>query len=113
METAREVVPIIDCKIRKIWMTIEILDLMDRRKIKSKSDIVCRIEIHEKEKWFNTKCDEYNQDVWKTQSLFKMVKELKRKDCKIETSYIKAKDGAALTEKGGIISRWTEYIEEL
>ena len=46
---------------------------MDRRKIKSKSDIMYaelnytmkRLFEKETEKWLNAKCDEINQDVWK------------------------------------------------
>ena len=117
-------VPVKTRKEHKKWMTQEILELMDeRRMLKSNSTLyqelnkVIRKKYNEaKEMWLSKKCSQIEANSLKncTKKMHDEIRELsgKRKSSP-QGRCIRAVDGSMLTDRNDILNRWAEYIEEL
>ena len=103
------------------WMTEEILDIMEERRLvkddkakyKSLSKIINKKCRKAKEQFYEEKYRE-NQlfDKAHNPTMYKKIKELNQKP-KTTTTSIKDKNGKLLTENYKIAERWAENVEEL
>ena len=113
---------------KKPWVTIELLDMCDRRRVLKRGknspegtnkyreiNKEIRTGMKEaKEKWIEEQCIEIEDNLNKNSSkrAFQVIKDLtSEKKGRINT--IQDKSGKCLTEKRKIINRWTEYCTEL
>ena len=121
----KAVLPKIEKKKKKEWMTNDILELMEERKKcknrdKEKYDYIdkqittaCR---NAKEQWLRGKCEEVEllEKQHKSKEMHKKVKELTIKNKhKKSGGCIKDKNGKLLFDQEEIAARWVEYITEL
>ena len=120
---AEKIVPVVQKKGKKEWMTDEILEKMEQRR-KSKvvdweryAELDCEIRSlcdRAKEEWLNNECEEIErQQQGDTRVLHRKIKELAGKKSSAPAGCIKSKDGEIIMEKDKIRQRWTEYIGEL
>ena len=109
---------------KQIWMTDDILNLMEeRRKLKRKDaeyrelDKQIRLKCQEaKEQWLIKGCREIEQldHLHHTRTMHQKIKEVTQKNKKeISNGVIQDKEGNVLFEGQQIQSRWMEYIKEL
>ena len=121
---ANENAPKLEKKKNQVWMTDEILSIMDKRKLAKNSPeyVTYDKEIRrkcrqEKEKWCNQKCDEIEESLKKnaTKKMHDSIKELagNKKSSNSGGSCIKDKKGNMIFEHDKILERWAEYIGDL
>ena len=108
------------------WMTSHILNVMEERRkskmrhneegqkkymeLKHRIQKLCR---EAKDKYFNEKCQEIEiLDKIHSQLLYKKIKELQPRGNRVQQR-VRDKDGTSLLDKGKILKRWEEYVEEL
>ena len=120
-EPASEIYPKKEQKSKQKCMTVEILSLMDDRRIakqcqdaakyKEKDKLIRKKCIQAKEEWFNEKCEEVELLSKKNpQLIHEKVKNLsKLMECS-SNGCIQGKDGGIIIDIEGIINRWEEYI---
>ena len=123
-ESAKETIPTKELKAKQKWMTTEIVDLMDDRRIakqcqdsekyREKDRMIRKKCIAAKEKWFNDKCEEIEFLSQKNpQLIHEKVKSLSKPKKCTSSGCIKGKDGSIIMDKEKILNRWEEYISEL
>ena len=124
IQHANENAPKLEKKKNQIWITDEILLLMDKRKkAKNTPDYEkynkeikrkCR---EEKEKWHNKKCGEIenSQKHNGTKKMHSCIKEIvgNKKSNNSAGSCIKDKEGKMIFEQEKTLERWSEYIGDL
>ncbi|CAF5183930.1 unnamed protein product, partial [Rotaria magnacalcarata] len=120
--SAEEVIPKTQLKKKKRWMNNEILQLMEQRRLKKSNlleykliDKAIKKKCSEaKEKWLNEQCSEIESKLSvNTKFAHQKINEITGKSKCTSSGCIKSKNGTVLMEKGDILNRWTEYIEEL
>ena len=121
-ESAKEIIPKKQQKAKKKWMTKEILDLMETRRVNKDSKEEYE-KLHKqirtkckeaKEIWLEEQCEEIeNSHNQNTADMYKKIKDLTKKSSNPATGCIKAKDGQIIMEKEKILERWSEYIGDL
>ena len=116
-------------KIYKPWLSNDILDLCDQRRLLKKTKYVnqegadkyrtanncVRKEIRiAKQNWIDEQCNKIEKDMARGNSkhAYATLKKL-TKNCTAKTSVIEDKNGVLLTESNDIMYRWTEYCKEL
>jgi exonuclease III len=117
-------------RIRKPWITDDMIKLMDERRrwkgSKKEGAVEKYVRLNNelrretdraKEEWWSKECDELErlEREGKTDCMYAKVRQLTgtaKVRAKLSTG-INAKDGELLTEKGEIKRRWKEYVEEL
>ena len=118
-DAAKEIIPDRTTKAKKKWMTEEILNLMEDRRInKNNQDEYERLnkEIRHKgnlakETWLKKQCEEMeNQN---SKDLHRKIKDLCHTKTGGSTGCLKSKDGNIIMDKDKILERWTEYIGDL
>ena len=118
-DAAKEIIPERTTKAKKKWMTEEILNLMEDRRInKNNQDEYERLnkEIRHKcnlakETWLKEQCEEMeNQN---SKDLHRKIKDLCHTKTGGSTGCLKSKDGNIIMDKDKILERWTEYIGDL
>ena len=123
-ESAKETIPTKELKAKQKWMTTEIVDLMDDRRIakqcqdsekyREKDRMIRKKCIAAKEKWFNDKCEEIEFLSQKNpQLIHEKVKSLSKPKKCTSSGCIKGKDGSIIMDNEKILNRWEEYISEL
>ncbi|GFO24946.1 endonuclease-reverse transcriptase [Plakobranchus ocellatus] len=122
MEAATEVIPKVKRKAKHIWMTEEILNLMEERRC-AKGNKEKYEQIHKKvqekchmskENWINEKCKEIEQQrKHAQQTMYRNIEEITGKRTFLSTGCIKAMNGDIIIDKEKILERWEEYIREL
>ena len=109
-------------KQHKKWITTEILELMEQRRMAKKDGKKYQIlnkEIKKKcneakEKWLNEQCQELENSKFENNKLLHdKIKEISGKRNSTQSSCIKSKEWNILLDKEDILCRWAEYIEEL
>ena len=108
---------------KKPWITDEILDLMDdRRRLKSIAEVryreldrriqrLCRVK---KEEWLNARCKDVEESAKvDSRAMATQIRELSGKKRMARSTVIKDRNGDILTERGEVLERWREYVEEL
>ena len=121
---ANENAPKSERKRNQVWMTDEILSIMDKRKMaknspeyKTYDQEIRRKCRQEKEKWCNQKCNEIeeSQKTNATKKMHDSIKELagNKKNSNSGGSCIKDKEGNMIFEREKILERWAEYIGDL
>ena len=119
VEAADETIPRRQRKHQK-WMTDEILELMEERRLMKGKNIPRYKEMHQrvkekcreaKEKWWNDQCAELERVPATAHTKMKLMVN-KGTSCS-SSGCIKAKNGDILMEKEKILERWSEYIEDL
>jgi exonuclease III len=122
LTSAEEIIPKTQLKKKKRWMTNEILQLMEQRRLKKSNpheyqliDKSIKKKCSEaKEKWLNEQCSEIeNKLSVNTKFAHQKINEITGKSRCTSSGCIKSKNGTVLMEKGDILNRWSEYIEEL
>lgn len=108
----------------KVWMTEEILELMNERRL-SKTKDVNKYEILDKEiqrkikeakeQWLSDQCEEVEELERKYDffNMHKKVKEISGTHRIKSTSLLKNTDGTPILDMQQKLKRWTEYIKEL
>ena len=118
---AKEVCGETNIEKKKKWMTDEILDRMNERKLhQRRTDEYRRLngEIQRmcreaKEQDTNNKCDlieKYQQE--KDPRIYAAIKGMTTKQHKVELG-VKSKEGVMIRDKDKLVERWKEYVEEL
>ena len=109
-------------KQHKKWITTEILELMEHRRLAKKDDKKYQVlnkEIKKKcneakENWLNEQCAELeNSKIENNKLVHEKIREISGKRKGTQSSCIKSKEGNILLDKEDILCRWAEYIEEL
>ena len=123
IQHANDSAPKVEKRARKTWMTEEILDKMEERKMAKntpaynlKNKEVQKLCKKEKDKWYNDKCDDIEKyiGVNGTKKMHDSIKELVGDNkSKATTGCIKDKDGKMIFEADKILERWAEYVGEL
>lgn len=117
-----ESIPKRNRKQHKKWITTEILDLMEQRRLAKGDDRKYRTLNKEikrmckeaKENWLNEQCEELENNKNKNNKLLhEKIREISGKKNSTQSSCIKSKEGNILLDKEDILCRWAEYIEEL
>ena len=116
--------------VKKLWVTVEILDLCDKRrelkKKKNKTDAEGTTEYRTvnrqlkksikkaKEDWIGEQCENIEDSLKKNNSkrAYHTVKDLTSTKQE-RTTTIQDKSGTCLTENEDVLKRWTEYCSEL
>ena len=121
-QSATETVPTMKTTGKRKWMTEEILELMEKRRL-AKPNKVRDKEINKeikrkcgqaKEKWLNEQCEEIETELYKEpKAMYKRIQEITGRKASSKTGYIKSKDGSIIMEKDKKLERWSEYISEL
>ena len=113
---------------KKPWITVEILDLCDKRrglrkkrfepegaeKYKEVNNNIERCMKKTKENWIGEQCSETEENLRRNNSkrAYQLVKDLTTvKQGKVTT--VQDRSGKCLTEERQILNRWTEYFSEL
>ena len=113
-------------KKKQNWMNSDILDLMEERRkfkntctetgrakykgLKHTIQKQCRLA---KDNYYNEKCIELEElDRIHSQLVYKKIKEFQPRKNRI-LQHIKDKQGKSLQERGEILERWAEYVEDL
>ena len=124
-KAAEEVLPKKKRVQKQPWMTEEILEKMEKRKIAKSLDPekynqlkkeVERECIKAKDEWWNGKCEEVEELESKHESraMHKKIKEITGQGFrKRGSNCIKSKDGKMLFDEDEIKTRWEEYVSEL
>ena len=124
-KAAEEVLPKKKRVQKQPWMTKEILEKMEKRKIAKSLDPekynqlkkeVERECIKAKDEWWNGKCEEVEELESKHESraMHKKIKEITGQGFrKRGSNCIKSKDGKMLFDEDEIKTRWEEYVSEL
>ena len=113
-------------KKKQNWMNSDILDMMEeRRKFKNTCTETGRAKYKElkhtiqkqcrlaKDNYYNEKCIELEElDRIHSQLVYKKIKEFQPRRNRI-LQHIKDKQGKSLQERGEILERWAEYVEDL
>ena len=113
-------------KKKQNWMNSDILDMMEERRkfknsftetgkgkykeLKHTIQKQCRLA---KDNYYNEKCIELEElDRIHSQLVYKKIKEFQPRKNRI-LQHIKDKQGESLQERGEILERWAEYVEDL
>jgi len=113
-------------KKKQNWMNSDILDMMEERRkyknsctetgkgkykeLKHTIQKQCRLA---KDNYYNEKCIELEElDRIHSQLVYKKIKEFQPRRNRI-LQHIKDKQGKSLQERGEILERWAEYVEDL
>ena len=119
---ASKVVPEVERKARKKWMTEDILQDMDERKEckenhMKNSELNKKIKrkcIEAKEAWFNKECEELQKLEKKdSRGMHEKVRTLAGKKKVAKGSTIRKRDGKIAMDTEEVLGRWEEYIKEL
>jgi hypothetical protein len=122
LASAEEVIPKVQMNKKKRWMTDDIIQLMEQRRLKKSNPPEYKLiekEIKKKcseakEKWLNEQCSKIeNKLSVNTKYAHKNIDEITGKSRCTSSGCIKSKSGAILMEKSDILNRWSEYIAEL
>lgn len=107
----------------KGWMTEEILNLMEeRRLVKNRDNVkykqlnrdIRRKCIEAKERWFDRECRDMEERMHTSPNeIYDKVKKLSGKMSSMRSGCIRSEDGSMLTESHDITCRWERYIKEL
>jgi len=120
--SAKEVIPKTQMNKKKRWMNNDILLLMEQRRLKKSNLIEYKLMDKEikkkcseaKENWLNEQCSEIERKLSvNTKYAHQKINEITGKSRCTSSGCIKSKTGTILMEKHDILSRWSEYIEEL
>ena len=108
---------------RQQWITEEILQMMEnRRRIKNTSTEaykeldrqIKRKCLERKEEWLKSQCEEMERlERIDSRLTAEKIRELTGRKRAARSSMIKDRNGNMLTEKGDVLNRWKEYVEEL
>ena len=119
---ASKVVPEVERKARKKWMTEDILQDMDERKECKENHMkyselnkkIKRKCIEAKEAWFNKECEELQKLEKKdSRGMHEKVRTLAGKKKVAKGSTIRKRDGKIAMDTEEVLGRWEEYIKEL
>ena len=109
-------------KHHKEWITAEILDLMEQRRLAKPKPQEYKL-LHKlikkkcneaKEQWLNQQCQDIETNVLKdSKFVHDKIKDVSGKKACSSSGCIKAKDGSILMDKEDILERWSEYVQEL
>ena len=123
VDTAEVIIPKEGRRRDKPWMTEEILNLMDeRRMVKNISieryhelDRVIKRKCREKrEEWLNRMCREIEiNEKRDSREMAKQIREISGKRRTARSTVIKDRHGNILTEREEVLERWREYVGEL
>ncbi|CAF1302854.1 unnamed protein product [Adineta ricciae] len=122
LEATEAVLPKIKMNKKKRWMTEDILQLMEQRRLKKSNPLEYKLldkEIKKKcseakETRLNEQCSEIeNKLSINTKYAHMKIDEITGKSRCTSSGCIKSKSGTILMEKHDILNRWSEYIEEL
>ncbi|HET6457666.1 MAG TPA: hypothetical protein VFG24_02160, partial [Nitrosopumilaceae archaeon] len=108
------------------WMNSQILNVMEerrkykilnteegQRRYKELKQWVQKLCREAKDNYFNEKCQEIEMlDKVHSQLLYKKIKDLQPRGSRVQQR-IKDKNGTCIMDKGEILKRWAEYVEEL
>ena len=107
-QSATETVPTMKTTGKRKWMTEEILELMEKRRL-AKPNKVRHKEINKeikrkcdqaKEKWLNEQCEEIETELYKEPiAMYKRIQEITGGKASSKTGCIKSKDGSIIMEK--------------
>ena len=104
------------------WITDDILELMDRRRLakgdqqeyeRLRKEVRRRCE-EAKECWLNEKCQTI--DLLQSRApnaIYKNIEELVGRKQGVSRGCLKTKNGDIIMDKEKILNRWSEYIQEL
>ena len=103
------------------WMTMEIKDLMNQRRLVKQNEVQYNLvnkEIRKqckeaKDKWLEEKCQEIEQHSLNPKEMYKKVKEIAGKRSSPASKCIRAADGSILHEHCDVANRWVEYVKDL
>ena len=121
-EATEEEIPKKERKAKQKWMTDDILELMDRRRL-AKGDQQEYERLHKevrrrceeaKEWWLNEKCQTI--DLLQSRApnaMYQNIEELVVRKQGVSTGCLKTKNGDIIMDKEKILERWSEYIQEL
>lgn len=122
-EAMIENIPMKPRKENKKWITVNILELMEKRRQSKRTNVVIYKKltkeikkkcIEAKEKWLNDQCLEIetkqNSD---SKYIHEKIKTISGKKRCSNTGCIRSKEGDILMNKEDILNRWSEYIVEL
>lgn len=108
---------------KKKWMTDEILEKMEERRIlksdetryKELNRVIRRMCREAKEKWWNEKCNEIEELQHKHDSfnIHKKVKEVTGKFHRYNNNSLRSADNEVIIEIEDKLKRWKEYVQEL
>jgi hypothetical protein len=122
LASAEEILPKPRINKKKRWMTDDILQLMEQRRLKKTNPLEYKLidkEIKKKcsearEKWLNEQSSEIVSKLSvNTKYAHQKINEITGKSRCTSSGCIKAKNRTILLEKSDILNRWSEYIEEL
>ena len=123
VEAAEEMIPREPQGRRQMWMTQDILELMEeRRKFKNRADeryreldqLIKRMCKDRKEEWLQAKCEELEPlERIDSRLLAEKIREITGKKRPARSTIIKDRDGTILTERSEVLRRWKEYVGEL
>ena len=124
IQDASDILPKVERKKKKQWMTEEILGLMEERKLYKNRDDAKYNQLNkqikakcikEKEAWLARQCDEIEnlQQSNKMKDMHREVKCITGADTSTMKGNIKSKENKVLFEKEDILNRWKEYVGEL
>ena len=123
-ETTTKLVPKAERRGRQKWMTEEILEKMEERRISKDRNPQryeeLNLEIRRacdtaKEEWINTQCKEI-EEMEKNHQMEKMhqkIKEVTGKRKPARGNVIKTKEGGIVMEIEEVLRRWEEYVKDL
>ena len=108
----------------KSWMTQEILDMMEERRVRKNNPDYKLIDKEtkrkckeRKEEWYNDLCKEIEEleREHKIRELHEKVKKMtdRKRNIKTNSGCIKDKNGKLLVDKKDVKARWEEYVREL
>ena len=120
----REILAKVERQPRRPWMTGEILNMMDERRMYKTRDVnkynQLNRKIHKKclkakEEWMTEKCEEIEQlEKVDQQRMYSKIKEIKGRKQKYKNNIsIKKADSTVAMEMDEVKERWNEYIQEL
>ena len=122
-EAAEELVPKEQQGRRQEWMTQDILDLMEERRVEKikatnrykELDRLIRRKCKErKEEWLHEKCDELEQlERVDARLMAEKIREVTGKRGPTRSTIIKDANGNLLTDREEVLKRWQEYVGEL
>ena len=122
IQSAEETIPPVKKTSKKKWMTEDILQLMEKRRLsKNNKEEYEKIgkEITEKcnagkEKWFDERCQEIeSRHVANDNNMYKNIEEVTGIRTCSAAGCLKSKEGNIILEKDKILERWSEYIGKL
>ena len=121
-QAVEELVPCERRRAEQRWMTEDILNLMDERRLLKESPDRYREMDREvkrrckarKEEWLKEQCDEVEQlERANSKQMYEKVREINGNKRPTKSSAIKDEQGNVLMELEEVLGRWKQYITEL